>query len=107
MTNIKLASALPAGNTNGLDVILQDLVDHPDHRRLIVALVDVKDLTTNIDTEEVVPTLRIRAVEAITSGSDAAAARRLMDRAKEKRTGRTMLPLDVENAMTGTFSSEA
>lgn len=105
MSEIKLAGALPKGSSNGLGVIVQDLCDHPDHLRVVLAVVDVKDVVTNTDTGEVVPTLRIRAIEAIT-GHDKTAARRLMDRAKEQRTGRPMLPLDTEDELASAFTPD-
>jgi len=102
MSEIKLASALPKGDANGLGPLVLDLVQHPDRFKVVLAIVDCKTITTNADTGEVVPTARIRRVEAILPG-DLPAARRLMERALEKRTGRVTLPLGLEDDLREAF----
>jgi len=103
MSEIKLASALPKGDANGLGPIVLDLVQDPARFKVVLAIVDCKQITTNADTGEVVPTARIRRVEAILDG-DLSTARRLMERALERRTGRTMLPLGLEDEMRAAFT---
>lgn len=95
MSEIKLASALPKGGANGLDPIVLDLCQEPERFHVVVAIVDCKEIKTDVDTGEVIPTMRIRRVEAVT-GHDQTAARRLLRRATERRTGRTELPFEVE-----------
>lgn len=102
MSDIKFTSALPKGEANGLSAIVPDLVDNPTGFKVVMAIVDCKSITTDSDTGEIVPTARIRRIEAIT-GNDLAAARRLMERAMEQRTGRTMLPLGLEDEMREAF----
>jgi hypothetical protein len=104
---IKLAGALPKENTaNGLGPLVADLIADPARYQVILAVVDCKSITTNADTGEVVPTARIRRVERVLPG-DKPAARRLMRRALEDRTGQTTLPLDLEEDMQAAFGSEA
>ena len=108
MSEIKLAGQLPKGVANGLDPIIAELVDTPDHFQVVMAIVDCKEIKTDTDTGEVIPTMRIRRIEAIT-GHDKAAARRLMRRATEHRTGRVELPLELEEDMSnalGTIETE-
>lgn len=102
MSEIKLAGALPKGTANGLGTIVMDLVQEPERLQVVLAIVDCKELTTDTDTGEVVPTMRIRRIEAIT-GHDKAAARRLIQRAIERRTGRAELPFEVEEDLAGAF----
>lgn len=106
MSEIKLASALPKGGANGLDPIVMDLCQEPERFQVVLAIVDCKEIKTDTDTGEVVPTMRIRRIEAIT-GHDKAAARRMLQRATERRTGRTELPFELEEDMTNAFGAEA
>lgn len=102
MSEIKLASQLPKGDANGLGPLVLDLVQHPHKYKVVLAILDCKQVVTNADTGEVVPTARIRRIEGVLPG-DMPAARRLMERALEKRTGRQMLPLGLEEEMREAF----
>jgi hypothetical protein len=104
MSDIKLASTLPKGEANGLGPIVLDLVEDPARFKVLMAIVDCKQITTNADTGEVVPTVRIRRIEAVLDG-DLSTARFLMERALERRTGRTMLPLGLEDEMRAAFET--
>lgn len=105
MSEIKLATQLPKGTANGLDPIVLDLCREPDHLQVVLAIVDCKEIRTDTDTGEVIPTMRIRRIEAIT-GLDKPAARRILQRAMEKRTGRVQLPFEVEEDLTNAFGTE-
>lgn len=102
MSEIKLAGALPRGHANGLGPIVMDLINHPDRYKVALVIIDCKKVETDTDTGEIIPTARIRRVEAIT-GSDRETARRLMQRALEKRTGSPVLPLDIEDEIEAAF----
>lgn len=106
MSEIKLAGALPKGDANGLGPLVLDLVQRPDGLKAVIAIIDCKTITTNADTGETVPTARIRRIEGVLPG-DLAAARRLMERALEKRTGRTTLPLSLEDDLREAFEGIA
>src|SRR5260221_11436572 len=101
---IKLANTLPKGSANGLGPLVPGLIRDPSRFRVFLAVVDCQSVTTDTDTGEMTPTARIRRIEAVLPG-DLEAARRLMQRAVESRTGRVMLPLDWENAMGDAFDS--
>ena len=94
----KLGSKLPKGPENGLDGISETLITEPARRHVIVAVVDCGRTTVDHENDTVIPTARIVAVEPL-DGTDADVARRLLDRANEQRTGRTVLPLDLEDQM--------
>lgn len=102
MSEIKLAGVLPKGSPNGLGDIALDLVQQPSRTRVIIAIVDVKEITTHPDTGEVVPTVRIRRVEPIT-GPDASDARRLLERAMERRHGGERLPFELTEELDFAF----
>lgn len=106
MSEIKLASALPKGTANGLDPIVADLCDQPENTQVVIAIVDCKEIKTDTDTGEIIPTMRIRRVEAIT-GPDAQTVRRMFHRATERRTGREALPFGlVEEGLAALDNAE-
>lgn len=91
-----LSGSLPKGDANGLGPIVRTLIDEPHRFHVVMAIVDCKQVTTNNDTGEVVPTARIRRIEVVLR-EDLNAGQQLMRRALEKRTGRSVLPLDLED----------
>ena len=90
---MKLSSRLPDGPANGLEAIAGRLVSMPEESTLIVGMLDVFKLTTNLDTDDVEPTVRLRYVEAVPA-EHAGAARTLLETIKAARTGEAMLPID-------------
>lgn len=102
MTN--LANALPAGEGNGLTAIARQLIDSPHDIHVAVILIDCKKITTDNDTGEIVPTARIRRVEPIT-GADRDLAAKMLRRALETRTGKTVLPFDLEEDLRAAFGN--
>ena len=94
MSEIKLNSQLPKGTANGLDPIVAELCDRPGDTQVVIAIVDCKEVKTDTDTGEIIPTMRIRRIEAIT-GPDAHTVRRMFHRATERRTGREALPFGL------------
>jgi len=82
----KLASKLPDdhGLTN------RPLIQNPEATHLIIATIDVKVLTTDVDTGDVEPTVRVLSAEIINT-ADTKDAQGIYRRALEKRTGKTVL----------------
>ena len=100
---IKLASQLPTGPAaNGLGPIVGELCRDPEHLHVVIAIVDCKKIETDTDTGDVVPTMRIRTIEAVT-GPDKSAVRTILRRAMERRTGRVELPFEIEQDLTVVF----
>lgn len=89
----KLGSALPKDDGNGLVAISGELIRDPHQVHVVIAVVDCSKLSTDTDTGLVVPTARIRSIEAM-KGEDAELAEQLLRRAYEARTGRNELPFD-------------
>lgn len=100
----KIASNLPAGDGNGLGAIASALVSNPHDIHVVVALIDCKKTTVDNDSGEVVPTARIRRIEPITE-ADRDLAAKMLRRALEKRTGKTVLPFDLEEDMRAAFGN--
>ena len=100
----KLASALPKGEANGLAVLSRSLIDTPEQVHIAVILVDCKSINTDMDSGDITPTARIRRIEVI-SEADKAFVSKMMRRALEKRTGKTVLPFDLEEDMRAAFGN--
>jgi hypothetical protein len=98
-----LAGALPQGEANGLAAITRDLIENPNQVHVVIALVDCSKITQNTDTGDVVPTARIRRVEAIKDPADWHTMRRLLMREYERRTGKTVLPFEMEHDINEAF----
>lgn len=102
--SVVLSGKLPRSDANGIAAIASALVDQPEQHHVIIALVDCEKVTTNTDTGEVLPTARIRSVEAFvgqtTDGKEAARLlRRAMDRRRHGGDDQFELPLDLERAL--------
>jgi hypothetical protein len=101
-----LASKLPDGDRNGLAAIAGELIDDPEKVHVVIALVDCSKVTTNTDTGDVVPTARIRRIEAIKDPADGKRMRALLRREWERRTGKTVLPFEMEEEMRAAFGDD-
>ena len=97
----KLSARLPEGDANGLSAISAALIDQPHAVHVVIALVDCKSITTDHDTGDVRPTARIRRIEPVRGDKEMVA--KIMRRAMEERTGRTVLPFDLEEDMRAAF----
>jgi hypothetical protein len=100
----KLAAGLPKGEGNGLNALARKLIDAPEEIHVVVALIDCKKITTDIDGGDVEATARIRRIEAIEEGDKDLAAK-MLRRALERRTGKTVLPFDLEEDMRAAFGN--
>ena len=100
----KITSSLPGGDANGLVAIARDLIDNPHEIHVVIALVDCKKTTTDNDSGAVEPTARIRRIEVI-DGPDKDLAAKMMRRALEQRTGKTVLPFDLEEDLRAAFGN--
>lgn len=102
MTAIRLRGSLPKGDANGVDHIAPDLIADPHRFKVLMMIVDCSGVAMNYDTGENVPTARIRRIEAV-SPADLKFAEQIMRRALEARTGRVVLPLDMEDEVRLAF----
>ncbi len=103
---IKLSSALPKSDeANGLGAIADALVDEPTSMHVAVVVLDCQQITTDTDSGEATPTARVRRIEIVEDGEDKDRLRTLAQRAFEKRTGKTVLPLDLEDELRDAFGN--
>lgn len=98
----KLNAALPKGDGNGLDALARQLIDQPHDVHVVIALVDCKKITTDNDDGTVEPTARIRRIEVV-SQEDRDIAATMLRRALERRTGKPVLPFDLEEDLRAAF----
>lgn len=88
----KLVSKLPADTVNALPSIAQKMVDDPSEQFWCVVTVDTAQALQDTDTGAVVPYVRIRKLEVISSPADVEILRQVLKKASEVRLGKT--PLD-------------
>lgn len=100
---VKLGSKLPGDfETNGIDSLVERLLDAPKDLMVSVIWTDVDKITKNVDTGDDVPTIRVRRIEPLGEVSDVhAAIREAVEAAIEKRTGRTPIPWDIAEVVEG------
>lgn len=91
---MKLTAKLP--EDHGLVAVDRQMVDRPETAVTVVAILDTHKLTTDLDTGTVEPTVRIVSIEPLTTDLDTKAARKLLDAAHARRTGRQLLPMNVD-----------
>jgi len=101
-----MAGTLPAGEANGLAAIARELVEEPNRVHVVIALVDCSKITTKTDSGDVIPTARIRRIEAIKDLEDGRRMRMLLRREYERRTGKTVLPFELEEDMRKAFGDD-
>lgn len=99
MTN--LAGRLP--KDHGLSVLQSQLVDSPQTKHIVLAVVDCRKVTSDMDSGEIEPTARILRIEAVLR-QDYDQAERLLRRSLEQRHGQPVLPFDTENELKELFA---
>lgn len=97
---VKLSSRLPGEREiNGVDAIAADLIDTPDTIRCALVWFDVQKVTVDTDTDDHVPTIRVRRFEPLGLLEDVpAAVRDTVAAAYEKRTGQKPVPFEIATA---------
>lgn len=100
--NVKLGP-LPKGDANGVSAITHALVEQPHRYHVLLCLVDCSKVTTDLDSGETVPLARIRRAEVVTA-EDLKTAEQLIRRSLERRSGSTVLPLEIEDEISAAFA---
>jgi hypothetical protein len=98
----RLASGLPKGEGNGLTVLARKLIDNPSRIHVVIALIDCKKISTDVDTGDVEATARIRRIEAVLP-EDHPVAQTMLRRSLDKRIGKEVLPYDLEEELRVAF----
>lgn len=107
MPKIKLKAGLPNGDANGLIHHANLFIDDPDAARLALCLVGTKSTTEDRDDGDITALVRVLRIELVTDKGDVTQLQRIMLRANEARTGKTMLPFDTEKAIQDVFADFA
>lgn len=97
----KLASALPDGH--GLDAVRRALIEEPHTRHVVIGVVGTKAVTTDYEKGGREATVAVRKIEAVTITDDLPLAHKLLTRATDKREGKTVLPIDIEDDLADAF----
>lgn len=89
----KLSSSLPKDySDDGLGSINRELVEHPTNVHVVIALLDCKSITTDVDSGFDIATARILHIEPLRE-HEADRAREMLLNAQERRTGQKALPI--------------
>lgn len=89
----KLSSSLPKNyEEDGLGSINTDLVKRPTDTQVVIALIDCKSITREIDSGYDIATARILHIEPLRE-FEADQAREMLVNAQERRTGQRALPI--------------
>ncbi len=102
MAEMSFAGSAPEGDANGLASYVAQLLAEP--KALIPAVVILDTKSTKIDhaTGSRTPTIRIRRIEVVLP-EDRKAVARILARALERRTGKAVLPLELEDQIEEAF----
>lgn len=106
--SVKLAGRLPGSTeNNGLLSVVDDLISEPKTVRMYVIWGDVLTITKDVETDDDVPTLRVKRIEPIgTAGEASTALQELVMQAAETRLGHTPLPFDQTDTGDGVMVLE-
>lgn len=96
----KLASALPDGH--GLEAVRRQLLEEPRHKHVAVALVNCAKEVVDHEKGSREPVAAIRTIEVV-HPDDLALTHQILTRGRDRRLGSTVLPLDLEDDVAGTF----
>lgn len=100
---MRLSSRLPKGDANGLDPIVRTLLDEPERVQVVVALVDCQKITEDIDSGDRIVTIRVRRIEGVADKGDREVLRNLLLREYERRTGKLVIPFELEQDVRSAF----
>ena len=100
----KLSASLPDGERNGLIALTGELTDNPHKNQVVIAVINCKSISTDVDTGAVVPTARILRIDPLLA-EDYKRAEQLMRRSLERRNGGETLPIDIEDDIQAIFSA--
>ncbi len=97
---VRLSSKMPGDpETNGVDSLRTRLVDEPEDLRVALVWFDVARVTIDTDTDEHVPTIRIRRIEPLGTIEDVdPVVREVVQDAVAARTGRRPIPFGIVEA---------
>lgn len=95
MTAMKIVGKLPDGAANGLTAVRDQLVKDPDSTVVGWIVLNVKSVTSDLDTGEDMPLPRVAHIEIADEGPEAREVARQLVAHREVRLGRPMRTLDL------------
>jgi hypothetical protein len=104
---VKIAGKLPPADKNGLLAAAADLIDDPGTQRVVIAVLEVDGSRESYKKGTLTAETSIARIEVITIPDDLKEAMRLIMRAAQNRSGKTVLPLDTEKDIAGIFAAWA
>ena len=99
---MKLSGALPKGQANGLALLDHIVNQDPETRHVVIAILSPRKLVTDVDSGDIEALLSIDRVERILPG-DAEQAEKMLRRSLEKRSGMTVLPIEIADDIAEAF----
>lgn len=99
---MKLSGALPKGDKNGLALLDEFVANDPETRHVVLMVLSTKKITKDIDTGDTEALLRVVRCERVLPG-DAETVEKVLRRALQKRSGMTVLPIDMEDDIAEIF----
>jgi hypothetical protein len=99
-----LVGRLPVGDANGLNAVAAELAKDPTRLRVGVILFDVEDVDEKIRKGYTAARVSIRRIEVVRDPADAGALQRILMREFERRTGATVLPIELEEEVEAAFA---
>lgn len=104
MGNVKLGGRLPMHpDLNGMDDLSGHFVGNTEDLVPVVAVLSTRKVENNLETGTVIPTVGIKRIEPILNAEDKEMIDRIVQRAFERRTGKAVLPLELEDELRGVF----
>jgi hypothetical protein len=98
----KISSSLPKEyEDDGLGSINKELIAHPHETHVVIAIIDCKSITHDVDKGYEIATARILQIEPMKDPAADERARDLLLAAQERRTGRQALPLPLVDGESG------
>jgi len=103
----KLGGRLPVGDGNGMIDMGYELASNPSKIRAAVILFDCSDVTEKTDSGDRTVKVRVRRIEVIRNPEDFGQMQRLLLREFERRTGKAVLPFELEKDVELAFAEIA
>lgn len=98
---VTLSGRLPGDDKDGLGDLSGKFTDHPERLHLVVGLVSTTKVTRDVESDEEVPTIRFRHIEACEATSQhAKVIREVVEALYGERTGKWALPGEIKDFLS-------
>ena len=98
---VTLSGRLPGDDKDGLGDLSPHFTDHPERLHLVVGLVSTTKVTRDVESDEEIPTIRFRHIEACEASSNQAKVlREAIETLYGERTGKWSLPGEIKDFLS-------